>query len=191
MKPVWIEYEVKPRDMVAVSLFQHRMVGATRKMKLTYAVVGVILVLTGSGGFVAAVLYPKLFLGSLPYSILSWAVGVGCLVVAVLAVPHLRVAFTRHYTAPHVRRFLGRCSFAVTDEGFVVCSPGGTYSHPWPAVVAVAVTAEYAFVTAALLTYPVPRRAFPDDAAFDTFVTAVREGIERYGSVSGDGSAVG
>jgi hypothetical protein len=53
-------------------------------------------------------------------------------------------------------------------------------------VISVEVTGEHAFVTAALLTYLIPRRAFPDDASFDDFVTGVRDRVERHGPAPGD-----
>ncbi|MBI2934416.1 MAG: YcxB family protein [Chloroflexi bacterium] len=69
---------------------------------------------------------------------------------------------------------------AIVPDGISVTSPGGHRLTPWKEIQQVEVMEDYVYIlTDSRAAHVVPRRAFPDQPAFDSFAKNVRQNVSR------------
>ena len=185
MNELRVEFDVEADDLVAAGMAAAREGGVLRRVRTARLVWGIFF--TGMGmATVVLTKDPKTpSLGGAAFAILTLVLGFWNLLWGALTTVSHRNSLERAYSETERRGLLGRCVVTVRPDGLYASWPGGTYQHPWPAVFWVRTDREYAFVAAVSSVFPVPRRAFPDDASFNEFVAVTRGGIEQHSPAAG------
>ena len=114
-----------------------------------------------------------------------WPLLLGPILFAIVAIPYIRwrtrQMSNRLLSEGQNKGFYGQCELEAGPDSLTEVGPSGSTIRNWSSVERVAVTPSHLFVyTSGIEAYVVPRRAFPEEAAFNAFVDTVakRSGVD-------------
>ena len=173
-------YELKRDDLAAFIEYHQRSSPAARQQRIGCLAVALGALMVLPGGILLTTDKPVL-----ETALDIWPLLLGPVLFATLAIPYIRwrtrQMTTRLLSEGQNKEFYGQCELEAGPESLTETRPSGSTIRNWSSVERVAITPSHLFIyTSGIEAYVVPRRAFPDEATFSTFLgnIAERSGVD-------------